>query len=485
MRTVTIVAILALVVGLAGTLAGATTITIINQDGPGEGFNDPTPVAPVGGNTGATLGAQRLIAFQAAADYWASLIESSVEIRVNAQFNPLVCDAGGAVLGSCGATTIYRNFPNAPQTNVWFSAALADAIAGVDQTPGTADMQAQFNSNLDGGVGCTLTWWYGVDDSYPSAAPGNMQNFFVVLTHEMGHGLGFQNFINEANGQLQGGYPDIYSTFTLDVTSGLHWDEMNDAQRVASAINTNQVVLDGPNNKAASDDYMRASEVDLQIATGPATGTYVGAGALFGAGWADLEGTAGTMELANDGTGTTFDGCEPLTGFTPGNIAYITRGICEFGLKALHAEQAGASAAVIANNQGATALVYMGGGIDGGQVTIPVMAITQNDGAIVQPALPVAGTWDLVSVWGIHPANGMTLLYAPNPVELGSSISHYDVSAWPNALMEPNINPDLTGWPDMTLGMFRDIGWTLAADMTIFEDGFESGGTTNWSGTQP
>src|SRR2546422_4244468 len=28
----------------------AATITIVNLDGPGEGFNDPTPVAPVGGN---------------------------------------------------------------------------------------------------------------------------------------------------------------------------------------------------------------------------------------------------------------------------------------------------------------------------------------------------------------------------------------------------------------------------------------------------
>src|SRR5438093_8524133 len=46
----------------------AATITVINNDGPGEGLNDPTPVAPVGGNTGTTRGQQRLIAFQRAAD---------------------------------------------------------------------------------------------------------------------------------------------------------------------------------------------------------------------------------------------------------------------------------------------------------------------------------------------------------------------------------------------------------------------------------
>ena len=39
--------------------AQAATITILNSDGAGEGYNDSTPAAPVGGNTGTTRGAQR------------------------------------------------------------------------------------------------------------------------------------------------------------------------------------------------------------------------------------------------------------------------------------------------------------------------------------------------------------------------------------------------------------------------------------------
>ena len=62
---VTLVAI-CLITGL-GSVAHAATITIVNNDNPGEGFNDPTPVAPVGGNTGTTLGEQRLIVFETAA----------------------------------------------------------------------------------------------------------------------------------------------------------------------------------------------------------------------------------------------------------------------------------------------------------------------------------------------------------------------------------------------------------------------------------
>src|SRR5664279_3559351 len=34
----------------------AATLVIVNNDAPNVGFNDPTPVAPVGGNSGTTLG---------------------------------------------------------------------------------------------------------------------------------------------------------------------------------------------------------------------------------------------------------------------------------------------------------------------------------------------------------------------------------------------------------------------------------------------
>src|SRR3990170_5071038 len=69
---------------LAWSLAQAATITIVNMDGWGEGFNDATPTAPVGGNGGTTRGQQRVIAFQHAADLWGQIIESNVEIRVRA-----------------------------------------------------------------------------------------------------------------------------------------------------------------------------------------------------------------------------------------------------------------------------------------------------------------------------------------------------------------------------------------------------------------
>lgn len=72
--------------------------------------------------------------------------------------------------------------------------------------------------------------------------------------------------------------------------------------------------------------------------------------------------------------------------------------------------------------------------------------------------------------------NGNPLLYAPDPVRLGSSISHWDNRATPNLLMEPAINSDLDPLGlDLTDEQMKDIGWTLSADVP----GGGSGSTFN------
>src|SRR5262245_975724 len=117
-----------------GTVHAAATITILNADAAGEGFNDPTVVAPVGGNPGTTLGQQRLIAFQFAAEIWGSQLKSDVPIQVLANFDPLACTATSAVLGSAGAVTIWHDF-GAGTPGTWYGAALANKLAGIDLLP--------------------------------------------------------------------------------------------------------------------------------------------------------------------------------------------------------------------------------------------------------------------------------------------------------------------------------------------------------------
>jgi hypothetical protein len=236
----------------AAPSANAATFVIVNMDGPGEGFNDPTPVPPVGGNNGTTLGEQRLNLFQKAADTWGAVIESNVPIRIQASFDPLTCDAISAVLGSAGATYIIRDFPGAPRAGTWYHPALANALAGVDLGPGSDDISAVFNSGI-GNSNCLSgsNWYLGYDHNY-----GDNIDLLVVLLHEFAHGLGFSGFTDPSTGQYLLSKKDIYSHFILDNTSGKHWDEMTTAERQTSAINTGNVVWDGPNVLAGTTGFL-------------------------------------------------------------------------------------------------------------------------------------------------------------------------------------------------------------------------------------
>lgn len=213
----------------------AATVNIVNLDGAGEGFNDPTPFAPVGGNPAVTLGQARLNAFQYAADLWGQRLASDVTIMVQASMNPLTCTMTSAVLGSAGAIYVVRGFPNAPDTSTWHSAALSNALAGFDLDPVTNDINAQFNSNLNGNPGCLggIGWYYG----FNASPPGSDIDFVSVVVHEIGHGLGFQTFVNLTTGAKLAGFNDVYM---LDLerhgaTPALY-PNMSNAQRVAAAI---------------------------------------------------------------------------------------------------------------------------------------------------------------------------------------------------------------------------------------------------------
>ena len=221
----------------------AASFMINNLDGPGEGFNDTTPVAPVGGNDGTTLGQQRLNLFQKAAEIWGAAIESAVPIIIQAQFDPLSCNSVSAVLGAAGTINIIRDFTGAPKTNTWYHSALANALAGFDLIPGADDIVATFNSSIDNNNNCLsgTNWYLGYDHNN-----GNDIDLLVVLLHEFAHGLGFSGFTNLSNGRFVNDIQDIYSHFTLDNSNGLHWNEMNNSQRRASATNTGNVVWDGP-----------------------------------------------------------------------------------------------------------------------------------------------------------------------------------------------------------------------------------------------
>src|SRR5437899_2303372 len=74
------------VLSLATTSAFAAHLVVRNTNLAGVGFNDTTPATPVGGNAGTTIGQQRLNVFQRAADIWGALLDSKIDIPVDASF---------------------------------------------------------------------------------------------------------------------------------------------------------------------------------------------------------------------------------------------------------------------------------------------------------------------------------------------------------------------------------------------------------------
>ncbi|WP_027420311.1 T9SS type A sorting domain-containing protein [Crocinitomix catalasitica] len=105
-----------------------------------------------------------------------------------------------------------------------------------------------------------------------------------------------------------------------------------------------------------------------------------------------LSAVSGVMVLVDDGTGDPNpEACDDIINDLTGKVAVLYRGDCEFGVKALNAQEAGAIAVVMINNL-AGAPVAMGGGADGPSVSIPVVMITAATGALLRDEIDTGET---------------------------------------------------------------------------------------------
>lgn len=439
-------------------------LVIHNTNDPGVGFNDTTPATPVGGNTGTTLGQQRLNVFQHAADIWGSLINSNVDIIVDASFASLSCDATSATLGQASATKIFRNFDNAPQQNVWYPVALANAIAGRDLNNGAPEIQAQFSSAIDtpsclGGIG----WYYGFDGN-----AGQQEDLIVVLLHELGHGLGFAGVTNGTTGVMSSNFPSVFEQHMLDETAALHWSQMTNAQRIVSATNDQKVVWDGTSATTAALTFLGGTPTLRISAPASLVKAYQINAAAFGPS-PTVAGVNGTVAAT-----APIDGCTAITngGALTGRIALIDRGTCNFTVKVKNAQLAGATAVIIADNI-ANDIPPLGG--TDTTITIPTIGVSQTDGAAIRAALSLNVTaliFTNAAVLAGADSAGHVKLYVPTTFADGSSMYHWDVSATPNLLMEPNISADLpANSVDLTINELIDIGWTKATQTTPTQSG--------------
>ena len=459
--------------------AGPAQFVIVNLNAPGVGFNDPTPRAPVGGNTGTTLGEQRLIAFQHAASIWSATLDSTVPIRIRAQFTPL----GPNVLGSAGPIVRFRDFPNAEQAATFYHVALANKQAGFDLMT-VADTQTlgidpAFADDIVANFSSDFNFYLGLDNNH-----GPLNDLVAVLLHEFGHGLGFSQSASLTTGALLSGFPDTYNRRLFDNSTGLYWPQMTNAERLASATRFGRVVLDSQRVTAAIPGVLSLGSPGVIVASPAAiAGPYQFGTASFGTPIGNPNVAAPVVEAVDpaDAAGAaTTDGCSPFTnaGAVAGRIALIERGTCGFAVKARNAAAAGAVAAIIYNNAANAAAAPPGMANDGGPaVTIPAVSLSRASGLAIIGQLGSGVFVEIgvdMTIRAGADALGRARVYAPSPVVGGSSISHYDTVASRNLLMEPSINGDLThnlrAPSDLTYELMRDIGWYPDRDGDLVND---------------
>jgi hypothetical protein len=241
--------------------ARATTIRLINTDPPHKGLNDDTPIAPVGGNTGTTIGEQRLIAFQYAIDIWASTLDSPVEIRIEATFHELDCDSQTVTLGDAGPVSVFSDFAGALAPHTFYPSALADRLAGMDLAPEEDDISAEFNSTF--GTTCSFPagFYYGLD-GHP---PGNDSDFVTVVLHELGHGMGFLTFVDINTGAKMDGLDDAFLKFLVDDRTNKTFPAMTNAERQSAIVATGHLKWNGEQVVQASGVLTRGADASGRV----------------------------------------------------------------------------------------------------------------------------------------------------------------------------------------------------------------------------
>jgi len=116
-------------------------------------------------------------AIQAAVDVWSQNWASTVPVNINANFvkQPI------GVLASATPVKYFNNFSGAPDPDLWYPSAMANALAGKDLDPNNPEITIQINSS----TGPTL--YLGTDGN----CPANQYDLESIILHEMAHGLGF------------------------------------------------------------------------------------------------------------------------------------------------------------------------------------------------------------------------------------------------------------------------------------------------------
>ncbi len=280
----------------------------------------------------------------------------------------------------------------------------ADAIAspfGWHDTDGSAgaesnltrgnnvNAQEDLDGNNSGGLspdgGASRDFAFAFNPALQPATPPNLEasivNLFFInnVMHDVTYWYGF----DEPAGNFQF---NNYGNGGAD-NDPVIADAQDDAEGITPEFNNAnfQTPADGFSGRMQMYQFKAPRDAKVTVNSPPSiAGDYEAYSSDFGPQWGSIAAITDDVELVNDNTGTTTDGCEALVGFTAGNIALIDRGTCDFEVKVDNAENAMASAVIIANNQ--PGIIHPGGDHNP-FVAIPSLLISQDDGDTIKGEL--------------------------------------------------------------------------------------------------
>ncbi len=210
--------------------------------------------------------------------------------------------------------------------------------------------------------------------NYSEAATANL--FYVInMMHDIAYYYGF----DEAAGNFQ---TTNYTGQGVegDAVRGAAQFDANSGQNINNA--TFSTPADGGNgtmrmfewnNESASTEYVTV------LAPQNFAGKYIAGTAEFGE-QLNAFGVEGDVVIVDDGIQVPSDGCENIENGPEleGKIALIDRGECSFSLKVFNAQQEGAIAVIICNNQG-NGVINMAGRENADLVNIPSVFMSRAD----------------------------------------------------------------------------------------------------------
>ena len=215
--------------------------------------------------------------------------------------------------------------------------------------------------------------------------------YMTNMMHDVWYHYGF----DPAAGNFQSFHYDNQNT-----QGGLAGDYVYAQAQDSSGVGTN-IALDNANFYTPSDGNNPVMQMyiwnkpenpfDLFTVNSPdeLTGHYEVSPAGDWGGQITSDPITANIEHVDDGTTWGQEGCGELINDLTGKIALVSRGTCEFGVKSLNAQNAGAVAVIIYNNVGG--IVNMAAGAVGADVTIPSVFMGKLDGELLRDNLLADG----------------------------------------------------------------------------------------------